>query len=130
MVPYPGHTFLFFKLCMKYLTLDIFSGEDLYRILFDFQLTDPLNDNFEAYGIKDKNLLNRSGSYFIFLVILIGLMILRFMINKVAVYKYESSVFRTIGIQVYEPKMDVVLKLQTMKLFMESYIDICFFVVL
>jgi hypothetical protein len=34
--------------------------------MFEFKETSPLNDNFEAFGMGDKNFMMNSGSYFIF----------------------------------------------------------------
>jgi hypothetical protein len=129
-LPYPGHTFLFFNKCIEYANIDIIDGSQLYENIFIFFPTSPLNDNFEAFGIENKNLLMQSGSYFIFLISLFTFMYLKIIINKVSVCNYQSKCFRTLGIQVFEPKMLTVLKLQVIKLFMESYFGICFFVVL
>jgi len=63
---------IFFELCILFANLDIFSGEELFSIIFSFKETTPLNSIFEKNGVDSKNYISNSGS---FLIIIIGLLI-------------------------------------------------------
>jgi len=58
--------------CMEFAKIDIFSGELIYDLIFNFEESEPLNGSYEQLGFETKNFMFNSGSYFIF-VIIIGL---------------------------------------------------------
>jgi hypothetical protein len=61
----PVHTFLFYQESLVIADMDIFMGETIIEAIMRFKETDALNDNFELYGIGDKNFMSNSGSYFL-----------------------------------------------------------------
>jgi hypothetical protein len=65
-IPTPAHTFLFMSGCMMFAQMDVMDGAGIFENLFVFKDTDPLNPNFELFGMGDKNFMMNSGSFFIF----------------------------------------------------------------
>ena len=45
-VAYPAPTLIFFKGCILFAGMDIFSGEDFYEKHFVFNPTDPVNERY------------------------------------------------------------------------------------
>ena len=68
----PANVHAFLKKLVEYASLDIFEGETFYANHFKFTETTALNDNFDMFGIGDKNFVNNTGPYFIMIIILIG----------------------------------------------------------
>ena len=77
-VNHSSYAQIFFELCILFANLDIFSGEELFSIMFSFKETTPLNSIFEKNGVDSKNYISNSGS---FLIIIIGLWIYHIVIK-------------------------------------------------
>ena len=52
-VPIPAHAFVFFAGCILFASIDIMDGESWYEEWFVFHETDPLNGNYDIFGIGD-----------------------------------------------------------------------------
>ena len=106
--------------------MDIMGGEDFFGNNFEFNQTPPLNAAFELFGIGDKNFIMNSASYFLIQVFMLanyfGKLVIIWLATKFAQNKYA----RLVGIYFYEPNKDIRLKNAYLKLFLESYFDICF----
>ena len=60
---YPLHTHLFFTVCLYIAEMDIFNAKEIYEAFMIFNAADtPFNDNFDLYGVGDKNFLMNTGS--------------------------------------------------------------------
>ena len=102
-VPTPAHTFLFFTGCMIFAQMDVLDGQGLYEILFEFKDTKPLSQNFELFGLGDKNFMLNTGSYFVIFVGVLLFAILKKITNSCMKMCARSERARKIGIKVYEP---------------------------
>ena len=67
----PVQTTIFYQACFEVQKLDIFHGEEISAMLFNFLDTPPFSMNFEWFGISDQNFIYNSGSYFIIAALII-----------------------------------------------------------
>jgi len=106
--------------------MDIFYGTEIIDGTMRFRETEAINDNFELFGIENKNFMLNSGSYFIIQIGLVGYFLGRWLINKLAVRYAHSPTARKIGMWAYEAQTWLKMKTAYKKLFMESYFDLLF----
>ncbi len=64
--------------------MDIIGGEDIIAENLVFYPTEPVNDNFDAFGIGDKNMINNSGSFFFILAGVWAFKIIKAILNCLA----------------------------------------------
>ena len=69
---YPVHTHLFYSVCLYIAEMDLFNAKELYAKFMNFNAADtPYNNNFDLYGVGDKNFLMNTGSLVLIFVLLI-----------------------------------------------------------
>ena len=72
------------KEVLKFANMDIFDGGDYFENYLGFVKSDPLNQNFEQFGLESKSFVLLSGSYFVFFVFILLKSFVKFMLNQVA----------------------------------------------
>lgn len=92
---------------------------------FNFVKTPPFNQKFESFDFESQNYVYLSGSYLIFKYGYIILMILFKGINKICFWFKKYEIARKIGSYVYEENYVQSARLFNVKLFLETYLDIC-----
>jgi hypothetical protein len=105
--------------------MDILNTEDWYGDNLTFHETPPINQAFAFFGIDNKNFILNSGSYFALQLIVIGSILFQYFLNRLAVNHAAHKWARKLGIFVYKPDYNLLMKESTVKLFMESYFDLC-----
>ena len=106
--------------------MDILTGEDFYEEHFNFVETTPINDNFEFFGTDNKIMMLSSGSYFVFVLILIIRIVAFKYIHKIVVCFPRNHYSRVLGMYIYRKNYWQELKNQNQKLFLENFFAICF----
>ena len=81
--------------------MDLLNGENFYQANFNFIPTTPINDSFDFFGTDTKIMMLSSGSFFVFMVILIIRMVCYKLINKVLVCYPRYHYSRVVGMHVY-----------------------------
>ena len=79
----------------------MFDGQELYGKWFVFEETTPFNDMFEILDYGDKNFIMNSGSYFIFIIVTVGYLLVQLIINKLTVRCAKYRWPRKLGIYVF-----------------------------
>lgn len=100
-IPMPGHTLIFMQGCMNFAQMDLLDGAEYYEKMFEFKPTNPLDYNFEWFGIADKNMMMNSGSYFVFVLGFFLINFGLFIINKIATRFARHRQSRRIGMKIY-----------------------------
>jgi hypothetical protein len=100
-VNFPGNVHNFIQGCMSFASIDIFSAEEYYPLMFAFTETTPFNDEFEQFEIDNKNWLVLSGSYYVFTLFVVGFLGFKKLVNFIAAQYPESPLARKIGIWAY-----------------------------
>ena len=110
--------------------MDILQGEALYEENFLFKETTPINDQFDFFGVGDKNFLNNSGSYGLILCGLTWSTFGYFCLNKLAAKGYRWKISRLVGFWAYRREYSALLSGAVYKLVLETYFDlvICSFI--
>jgi len=62
-VPVPSHALVFFTACAIIAAIDVLDAAGFYEENMIFKETNPVNENFDLFGIGDKNFFMNSGSY-------------------------------------------------------------------
>ena len=95
-----------------------------------FKETEPINDQFDFFGVGDKNFLNNSGSYGLILCGLFWSTLGYFFLNEIMGYLYKYKVARLLGIWAYRREYSGLLEGAVYKLILETYFDlvICSFI--
>ena len=90
-----------------------------------FNETPPYSDKFEGYGMDSLNFFKNSGSFFFYFGLIPFVVVVRFIINCLAVYyrKYETA--RKIGVMAYSNNKQQILILAMSKLVLETFTDLC-----
>lgn len=104
--------------------VDPFDGAIWYEKWFDFHPTLPVNPNFVFYGIENSNFLMNTGSFFIFQVSFVIVLLLSFIINMAARRHSDNKVFRIIGSFVFYKSYLGTLKNYSIRFYVESYFDL------
>ena len=122
-VQLPPHTQVFLIGCMTISTLDIFDGSGLYREMFSFSDTTPLNSNYEFLGVDTSNFMLNSGSFFIFVAIIIGQWFAKWVTNRLMLCCWHSRLAQNMGEVVYDGSSLRSLCMAQIKLAIEAYLD-------
>lgn len=126
-INFPWHARLFLESSVSVAQLDVFQGENIIDWMFRFKQTSPINSNFENFGADSQNFMLNSGSYFIFIVVLLLMSIGRYIINRFAVWFSQKEWARKIGMWNYSSDSNLyTFTANNMKLYMESYFDLAF----
>ena len=90
---------------MTFASMDVFMGAEITEATMRFRETSPVNDNFELFGMEDKNFMMNSGSYFVIQIGLCTYFVGKWLINLVCrkFAKYETA--RLVGIWAYQAKV-------------------------
>ena len=94
----PVQTTIFYQACFEVQKLDIFHGEEISAILFNFLYTPPFSINFEWFGIADQNFINNSGSYFIYVALIVLTFTGRELISRVMIPCRRHEWARKLGV--------------------------------
>jgi hypothetical protein len=100
-VPIPPLAFLFLLLLLEFAKMDIFQGTPIFKSLFDFKETSPLNDNFELYGHNTLNFILISSSYFLIQMVILLYCIFKVLLNKLAAQFPRFKLARMVGMWAY-----------------------------
>lgn len=92
--------------------------------MFEFKPTEPLNENFEMFGISDKNFIMNSGSFFLFAISIVLYQAFKLVFHAIAVFFSRFRLCRLMGMKLYDTKKMQGLRYGLLKLLMESYFDI------
>lgn len=101
----PSHSVVFFTACAIIAALDLLDAAGYYEEWFSFKETSSLNQNFELYGMTDKNFVLNSGSYFVFQGSVLFFVFGKAAINKLAVANARSKWWRKVGMKNYIPNI-------------------------
>ena len=105
--------------------MDLLSGEELYEKLFTFKETSPLTAKFEELDYGNMNYVQNSGSILILLVLILLEPFALILLNKICVMCSKHYIFRVIGAFFYNKKPFSGLRNALIRLFMESYLELC-----
>ena len=97
-IPMPVQTTIFYQACFELSKLDIFQGEAIWAYLCRFLETPPLSTNFEWFGIADQNFINNSGSYFIYVALIVLTFTGRELISRVMIPCRRHEWARKLGV--------------------------------
>jgi hypothetical protein len=101
--------------------MDVLNSEEIYESLFHFNAADtPFNDNFELYGVGDKNFLMNTGSLMIIYALLVVHKVVCLVLYVIGRRFYRYSIGRKAGMF----GQDVNLGLELLKLTIEAYLEI------
>jgi len=125
-VPIPSHSLIFFSACAIIAALDMLDAASYFEEWWEFKETDALTDSFDMYGMGDKNFIINSGSYFVYQSMVLFFILGNAFVNKLAVCNAKSKWWREIGIKYYVADIKQGIWDGSVKLFMETYIDLCF----
>lgn len=120
----PSTSSLFFDQAIQFATTDIFDGNQIYENYLNLSETEPFNDKFESSGIDSKSFLPNSGSFFIFMILLVVTPIFEFIVNLICTKLAKYKIFRQIGIMVDKKHRLRFFRQSMLKLFLESYFEI------
>ena len=81
--------------------MDVLDAGDYYEEWADFKETDPMNENYDFFGIGDKNFIMNSGSYFPFFASFIVINMSLWILNKLAAWMAHKEMWRNLGLKVY-----------------------------
>lgn len=93
----PAHANVFFEVCIMFASLDIFSGEKLYELMFEFREDEPLNEKFDQLDMGGKNFLMNSGSFFIMAFLIFFTFYLKRIINFICSKLARFRISRIVG---------------------------------
>jgi len=123
-VPIPAPALVFFQACIVIASMDLFETEAWYEENLTFNAeTDPINQNFEMFGIGDKNFVSNSGPYFALQVFMIGEFLIKSIISAICSRFAKHERARKIGAYFYVKDGGAILINAWLKLFMEGYFD-------
>jgi hypothetical protein len=116
---------VFFEVCIMFSSLDIFSGEKLYELIFEFREDEPLNEKFDQLDMGGKNFLMNSGSFFIMATLIVWTFYLKRFINFICSKLARFKIARIVGMYFHpEREQESVMYQAALKLFLESYFDL------
>lgn len=122
-VPQLPHVSSFYDIIIELATMDIFHGEDLMAMLWNFKETSMLSTQFDLFGMGDKNMFYNSGSFFVFLALGFVLAFIACIINFVTSRCNSYKRCRRVGYWVYSSGIISKFQAYYTKLFLESYLD-------
>jgi len=122
-INFPPHALLFFQGAIVFASLDLFEGESTYDQLMEFKETTPLNDKFLFFRMDTKIFLFNSGSYFHMQLLMTLSIVLKYILNKMCRLFPRWRIARYLGMKAYQEERGQLRK-GTLRLFMESYLDI------
>lgn len=122
-IPLPGHTLEFFKGCMIFAQTDVFDGESYYDQWFEFEPTNPVNENYILLGIGDSNFIFNSGSYFIIFGGLFTAEVIKYSFNRLLVFGARYFHVRKVGIWLNRGRVG--FDYSVLKLTLETHLDMC-----
>ena len=93
-------------------------------MLFNFLETPPFSMNFEWFGISDQNFIYNSGSYFIFVALIVLSFTGRELISRVMILCRRQEWARKLGVATSNEAYYFGMKQALQKLFIESYFEI------
>ena len=95
-VPFPPFANIFFIACLEIANIDVLDGAEIYKKLFTFKETTPINEHFENADIDNKNFFLHSGSFLIMLLIILVYTLFKKLLNKLClklVYIFPDTDF-------------------------------------
>jgi len=122
----PAPTLVFFQGCILIAQMDVIGGENWYAKNMKFIETTPYTQNFELFGMDNKNFMLNSGSYLIFQVLILCDFLIKMLVRKICAKFADTKGARAIGANLYTKNASRRLFNSYVKLFMESYFDLCF----
>ena len=124
-IKYPTNIQVFNILVIKFANTDLLADQvgGFYENL-GFRETPVFSSLFEQFEVGGLNLVLNSGSFFLFLAILVTKFVLAYFINLIAVYFRKYYYARKIGMMVYQPNRWNSFKELLSKLCLESVLDL------
>ena len=125
----PGLAHKYFSMMTVIAQLDIFFGEDLNKMIFEFPNDKSLDDHFEMFGYESQNFLILTGSLLLPLLFLtvVNYAALKF-VNYVGIKGFKWKCCRNMGIWAYSGFFS--LKGTLILFFTEGYFDLSMCVIL
>eukprot|EP00356_Strombidium_inclinatum_P000932 CAMPEP_0170510854 /NCGR_PEP_ID=MMETSP0208-20121228/65987_1 /TAXON_ID=197538 /ORGANISM="Strombidium inclinatum, Strain S3" /LENGTH=217 /DNA_ID=CAMNT_0010794345 /DNA_START=2269 /DNA_END=2922 /DNA_ORIENTATION=- len=124
-ITFPGNAAEFYKRAILFASMDILSGEELYEQIFSFRRTPPLSAKFEEMDFRSLTFIMNSGSFFIILILIFLEPLARVAITGLCLLLKRFKFMREIGIYFHTPSKFTLVREGSLRLFMESYFEIC-----